>query len=57
MASHTTLNPTHCIPHTAGTAGNTLHTRLELDTGGLFLSYSHASSEPSDATVNLKDLR
>ncbi len=48
--------PTKTPPPKGASAG-ALHTRLDLDTGGLFLSYSHASPAPSDATFNLKDLR
>ena len=44
-------------PHPKGAAEGALHTRLDVDTAGLFLSYSHASPHASDATFNLKDLR
>ncbi len=36
---------------------NALHTSLAVDTRSIFLSYQHASDQPSDVTFNVKDLK
>ncbi|GAX84589.1 hypothetical protein CEUSTIGMA_g12010.t1 [Chlamydomonas eustigma] len=40
-----------------GRGGTSLHTRLDIDTGSMFVDFFHRSLAPTDVTFNLKDFR